>query len=438
MLRTFSLLIYTCSLVRVFVGAQSSSQIPACAQTCFGNSLGSCGPADIACICGSSEIIKNVVCCTQETCSSTDALTTLEFAKSLCSTSGISIDTTPECSNSVQSSALAPVVTSIAAVASSALNVLPESYLSLASLPSESASITSRSTSGVAAGPSSAGGAASTYSPTPGDGQGSTTQDNITSKTGLSTGAKAAIGVVIPLVFIALLALIFFLLRRRKSRRQAESQQMGGDYAVARGPHEHDSGLMVADDKQPTIQAVNEKPELDGVNIAPPAFAAASYSPIPYHQNHAYEADSRTTSPASQIPQSTSYQYPIQQTHASNDNITAAPFAASELNNNTTTNNTNNNVNQYPHPQELPNQNDWSQRHELGIHSRAMSTYSDSNTLAGTEQDEKDEYLKGLMAKKAQVAEERERLRRMEMLREEDERLDREIEEYERRRGIIP
>ena len=45
-------------------------------------------------------------------------------------------------------------------------------------------------------------------------------------------------------------------------------------------------------------------------------------------------------------------------------------------------------------------------------------------------------YLEELKAKRAAVAEERERLRRMEMLREEDERLEREIEEYEKMRGV--
>jgi hypothetical protein len=41
-----------------------------------------------------------------------------------------------------------------------------------------------------------------------------------------------------------------------------------------------------------------------------------------------------------------------------------------------------------------------------------------------------------LKAKRAAVAEERERLRWMEMLREEDERLEREIAEYEKMRGL--
>jgi hypothetical protein len=87
----------------------------------------------------------------------------------------------------------------------------------------------------------------------------------------------------------------------------------------------------------------------------------------------------------------------------------------------------------WSHPQELGSEGAWSHTHELG--SGAQSVYSDDRTLA-SEHRGRDEYLEELKAKRAAVAEERERLRRMEMLREEDERLEREIAEYEKMRGL--
>lgn len=88
-------------------------------------------------------------------------------------------------------------------------------------------------------------------------------------------------------------------------------------------------------------------------------------------------------------------------------------------------------------PQEMRHPHDWTQRHELGTPSRTASVHSDSQTLTSAgEQRDRDMYLEKLEAKKAAVAEERDRLRRMEMLKEEDERLEKEIEDYKRSRGL--
>lgn len=48
----------------------------------------------------------------------------------------------------------------------------------------------------------------------------------------------------------------------------------------------------------------------------------------------------------------------------------------------------------------------------------------------------KDIYLEKLEAKKAAIPEERDRLRKMEMLKEEDERFEKEVEDYKRSRGL--
>ncbi|CAN9200385.1 hypothetical protein CC77DRAFT_1064503 [Alternaria alternata] len=71
-------------------------QIPQCAQQCFGGNLGSCGVADIACICGSS-VINDVSCCVFATCSQADIQTTTNFAVQLCNLQNVDVNTQPSC-----------------------------------------------------------------------------------------------------------------------------------------------------------------------------------------------------------------------------------------------------------------------------------------------------------------------------------------------------
>ncbi|CBX90299.1 hypothetical protein IAQ61_001796 [Plenodomus lingam] len=73
------------------------SQIPQCAQTCFGNNVGSCGPLDIACICGNSAVINTVSCCVFATCPESDIQSTIGFATNLCNLQNVQVDTTPDC-----------------------------------------------------------------------------------------------------------------------------------------------------------------------------------------------------------------------------------------------------------------------------------------------------------------------------------------------------
>lgn len=86
---------------------------------------------------------------------------------------------------------------------------------------------------------------------------------------------------------------------------------------------------------------------------------------------------------------------------------------------------------------EMRHPHDWTQRHELGTMARTASVHSDKQTLTSAgEQGERDTYLEKLEPKKAAIAEERDRLRRMGMLKEEDERMEKEIEDYKRLQGI--
>ncbi|KAL1798164.1 hypothetical protein ACET3X_002201 [Alternaria dauci] len=71
-------------------------QIPTCAQACFGNNLGTCGIADIACIC-SSNAIDAVSCCVFDTCSQEDISATTQFAVQLCNLQNVDVNTAPSC-----------------------------------------------------------------------------------------------------------------------------------------------------------------------------------------------------------------------------------------------------------------------------------------------------------------------------------------------------
>ncbi|KAH9860534.1 hypothetical protein J1614_011865, partial [Plenodomus biglobosus] len=94
------------------------SQIPQCAQTCFGNNLGSCGPLDIACICGNSAVINTVSCCVFATCPQSDIESTIGFATNLCSLQNVQVDTTPDCPANGTTSASASASASAASTAS--------------------------------------------------------------------------------------------------------------------------------------------------------------------------------------------------------------------------------------------------------------------------------------------------------------------------------
>ncbi|KAF2033802.1 hypothetical protein EK21DRAFT_108591 [Setomelanomma holmii] len=77
---------------------QGLDNLPQCAQTCFGGNTGSCGTADIACICGSS-VIQQVSCCVFATCSQADIQTTIQFASTFCKLAGVTVNTAPTCAS---------------------------------------------------------------------------------------------------------------------------------------------------------------------------------------------------------------------------------------------------------------------------------------------------------------------------------------------------
>ena len=236
---------------------------------------------------------------------------------------------------------------------------------------------------------------------------------------------------VIPVVVIAVAALIFLLMRRRKRITQTGNQETGIDSTATGGPQMRESGLMVVANEH-YDHNVPEKPELHGSTTAIP-LTSSPYTQAAYQYPPALNANELPVPTTTPIPAHYHTPYQHQPLHHPQANelpgpavaaASVSPVSAAELSDH----------DRWSHAHELRNQNDWSQTHELGVPSRAASVYSDAHTLTGDP--ERDVYLEELKAKRAAVAEERERLRRMEMLREEDERLEREIEEYEKMRGV--
>ncbi|KAF2665983.1 hypothetical protein BT63DRAFT_427768 [Microthyrium microscopicum] len=78
--------------------AQSLSDLPKCAQTCVGTSLGStgCSSLQIDCICKSSKWISDLSCCVAGTCSTADQQNTITFAQQLCQTVGVTLPTSAQ------------------------------------------------------------------------------------------------------------------------------------------------------------------------------------------------------------------------------------------------------------------------------------------------------------------------------------------------------
>lgn len=194
----------------------------------------------------------------------------------------------------------------------------------------------------------------------------------------MSIGVKAAIGAVIPVVCIVVIALSFLFLRRRK---KSQTHRDGTEATGVQRRSTQASDLMVVEAKFDRP----DKPELHGESVVLAA-------------NKRYDERSADGNVDS--------------------GVAATAFS-------------------YTNPQEMRHPHDWTQRHELGTPSRTASLHSGDQTLASAgEQGERDLYLEKLEAKKAVIAEERDRLRRMEMLKEEDERLEKEIEDHKRSRGF--
>ncbi|KAF1838687.1 hypothetical protein BDW02DRAFT_644481 [Decorospora gaudefroyi] len=131
--------------------AQRVDDLPTCAQTCFGDKIGSCASTDIACIC-SSKVIDEVACCVFATCTQAQIDTTIDFARDICSLADVEINTNPDCPSASSS---APPASLSSAASSSAVTAITGS-----ATQSDSASPTESGTASAATTPTGTGAAA--------------------------------------------------------------------------------------------------------------------------------------------------------------------------------------------------------------------------------------------------------------------------------------
>ncbi|KAJ5625981.1 hypothetical protein N7510_002290 [Penicillium lagena] len=69
--------------------AQGLSDLPSCAKSCALDALPKACGLDIGCICKTKSFINNMACCVEPACSKADQQKTLEAAKKICETGGV-------------------------------------------------------------------------------------------------------------------------------------------------------------------------------------------------------------------------------------------------------------------------------------------------------------------------------------------------------------
>ncbi|KAI1365012.1 hypothetical protein F5Y08DRAFT_193456 [Xylaria arbuscula] len=76
------------------VVAQDLGNLPNCAKNCLaeyttGDKIGDCGRLDAKCICASDSFISGIACCLAGVCNADEQEQAVEFARSFCSTQGV-------------------------------------------------------------------------------------------------------------------------------------------------------------------------------------------------------------------------------------------------------------------------------------------------------------------------------------------------------------
>ncbi|GAW18812.1 hypothetical protein ANO14919_082940 [Xylariales sp. No.14919] len=76
------------------VVAQDLGALPDCAKNCLsefttGNQIGDCARLDAKCICASDSFISGIACCLAGVCNADEQREAVEFARSFCSTQGV-------------------------------------------------------------------------------------------------------------------------------------------------------------------------------------------------------------------------------------------------------------------------------------------------------------------------------------------------------------
>ncbi|KAI3331850.1 hypothetical protein HD806DRAFT_172020 [Xylariaceae sp. AK1471] len=114
--------IFTFALASAVV-AQDLGTLPGCAKNCLaefttGNSIGNCARFDAKCICASDSFINGIACCLAGVCDADDQKAAVDFARSFCSTQGVTdLPQSVTCVSAAGTSTSAPVSSTSAATA---------------------------------------------------------------------------------------------------------------------------------------------------------------------------------------------------------------------------------------------------------------------------------------------------------------------------------
>ncbi|RSL49246.1 hypothetical protein CEP54_012525 [Fusarium duplospermum] len=102
----------TLFIAALFAGLASAQQdkIPTCAQPCVdkyttGKGIAGCGQFDFKCICSNESFLDGIACCLEDECDDKGKEATVDYAKKICSTSGVEVPDEVVCKDSAKESA---------------------------------------------------------------------------------------------------------------------------------------------------------------------------------------------------------------------------------------------------------------------------------------------------------------------------------------------
>ncbi|KAI8691007.1 hypothetical protein LRP88_08284 [Fusarium phalaenopsidis] len=102
----------TLFIAALFAGLASAQQdkLPTCAQPCVdkyttGKGIAGCGQFDFKCICSNESFLDGIACCLEDECDEKGKEAAVDYAKKICSTSGVEVPDEVVCKDSAKESA---------------------------------------------------------------------------------------------------------------------------------------------------------------------------------------------------------------------------------------------------------------------------------------------------------------------------------------------
>ncbi|KAM0427525.1 hypothetical protein ACHAPT_007485 [Fusarium lateritium] len=136
----------TLFIAALFAGLASAQQdkLPTCAQPCVdkyttGKGIAGCGQFDFKCICSNESFLDSIACCLEDECDDKGKDAAVDYAKKICSTSGVKVPDEVVCKDSAKESANANASGSSAAASGTATETESGSSTATKSSGSDSA-----------------------------------------------------------------------------------------------------------------------------------------------------------------------------------------------------------------------------------------------------------------------------------------------------------